>query len=324
MNVALIGSNFALKGYLPVIKKIRQLKLKVLCNRNIKKTKKVLAKLNNIVHESNWKRIFTHDIDLIILAVPPRIQNKILNYNLKFRKEIIFEKPISQNLSSTKKIIKLLKKKRIKSDINLTFLNHELFHKTKDIIKNKKLGKVISYEILWNFRSFDLENKIKSWKTIEHQGGGIKNIFLTHVFSYCEFLFGGGQIIDYNFNSVNFKNISYKKQIYCILKNKNSVTGKITLFVKKDGYQNHIIKIKCEKGYIRLFTKPKDWTKDFILETYNNQHKIKKITKEKKINKFKDGRSNQIFAMIKNFLKKSNYTNIDYCLNAEKLNKTIN
>ena len=129
MNVALIGSNFALKGYLPVIKKIRQLKLKVLCNRNIKKTKKVLAKLNNIVHESNWKRIFTHDIDLIILAVPPRIQNKILNYNLKFRKEIIFEKPISQNLSSTKKIIKLLKKKRIKSDIKKELIENKIRYK---------------------------------------------------------------------------------------------------------------------------------------------------------------------------------------------------
>jgi len=28
--------------------------------------------------------------------------------------------------------------------------------------------------------------------------------------------------------------------------------------------------------------------------------------------------------MIRNFLKKSDYSKIDYCLNAEKLNKTIN
>ena len=117
--------------------------------------------------------------------------------------------------------------------------------------------------------------------------------------------------IDYNFKISNFKNITYKKSIYCILKNKNGVTGKITLFVKKKGYQNHKIIIKCEKGYIRLFTKSKDWTKDFILETYNNKSKIKKIIKEKKLNKFKDGRSNQISTMIKNFLKKSDYSKID-------------
>ena len=322
MNVALVGSNFALKGYLPVIKKIKQLKLRVLCSRNISK-KNILSKLENITHESNWKKIFKDDIDLIILAVPPKIQNQILNYNLKFKKKILFEKPISQNLISSKKIVMSIKRKKIKSDINLTFLNHELFQKTKTIIKNKKLGKVLSYEVLWNFKSFDLENKIKSWKTVEQQGGGIKNIFLTHVFSYCEFLFGKGKMIDFNFNISNFKNIKYKKSINCILKNRKGVTGKITLFVKKKGYQNHKITIKCKKGYIRLFTKSKDWTKDFILETYNNKSKIKKIIKKKKLNIFKDGRSNQIFTMIKNFLKKNHYSKIDYCLNAEKLNKTI-
>ena len=323
MNVALVGSNFALKGYLPVIKKIKQLKLRVICSRNISK-KNLLSKLENITHESNWKKIFNDDIDLIILAVPPKIQNQILNYNLKFKKKMIFEKPISQNLISSKKIVKSLKRKKIKSDINLTFLNHELFQKTKTIIKNKKLGKVLSYEVLWNFKSFDLENKIKSWKTVEQQGGGIKNIFLTHVFSYCEFLFGKGKMIDYNFKISNFKNIKYKKSINCILKNKDGVTGKITLFVKKSGFQNHRIVIKCEKGYIRLFTKSKDWTKDFILETCNIKSKIKKIIKEKKLKNFKDGRSNQIFTMIKNFLKKSDYSKIDFCLNAEKLNNTIN
>ena len=323
MNVALVGSNFALKGYLPVIKKIKQLKLRVICSRNISK-KNLLSKLENITHESNWKKIFNDDIDLIILAVPPKIQNQILNYNLKFKKKMIFEKPISQNLISSKKIVKSLKRKKIKSDINLTFLNHELFQKTKTIIKNKKLGKVLSYEVLWNFKSFDLENKIKSWKTVEQQGGGIKNIFLTHVFSYCEFLFGKSKIIDYNFKISNFKNIKYKKSINCILKNKDGVTGKITLFVKKSGFQNHRIVIKCEKGYIRLFTKSKDWTKDFILETCNIKSKIKKIIKEKKLKNFKDGRSNQIFTMIKNFLKKSDYSKIDFCLNAEKLNNTIN
>ena len=324
MNVALVGSNFALKGYLPVIKKIRQLKLKILCNRKISKSKHFLSKLSGPIHEKNWKNIFINDIDLIILAVPPKIQKQILNYNLKFKKKILFEKPISQNLVSSKKIVQSLKRKKIKSDINLTFLNHELFQKTKNIIKNKKLGKVLSYEVLWNFKSFDLENKIKSWKTIEQQGGGIKNIFLTHVFSYCEFLFGKGKMIDYNFEISNFKNIKYKKSINCILKYKDGVTGKITLFVKKSGFQNHRIVIKCEKGYIRLFTKSKDWTKDFILETCNIKSKIKKIIKEKKLKNFKDGRSNQIFTMINNFLKKSDYSKIDYCLNAEKLNKTIN
>ena len=58
MNVALVGSNFALKGYLPVIKKIRQLKLKILCNRKVSKSKKILSKLSGPIHEKKLEKHF--------------------------------------------------------------------------------------------------------------------------------------------------------------------------------------------------------------------------------------------------------------------------
>ena len=56
INVALVGSNFALKGYLPVIKKIRKLNLSIICSRNIheKIDKKILPK--NVKFEKNWKK----------------------------------------------------------------------------------------------------------------------------------------------------------------------------------------------------------------------------------------------------------------------------
>ena len=36
MNIALVGSNFALRGYLPAIEKINNYKIKIICSRNIK------------------------------------------------------------------------------------------------------------------------------------------------------------------------------------------------------------------------------------------------------------------------------------------------
>ena len=67
-----------------------------------------------------------------------KYQNLIKLNNIiekKFKKKILFEKPISQNLVSSKKIVQSFKRRKIKSDINLTFLNHELFQKTEDIDK---------------------------------------------------------------------------------------------------------------------------------------------------------------------------------------------
>ena len=320
MNVALVGSNFGLRGYYPVIDKIKKLNLKIICCRNQNKIpSKILQKVD---YENNWKKIFKKNIDIIILAVPPKLQEKILLYNLKFKKKIIFEKPISTNVLSSKKIVLKLKKNKIKTEINLTYLNHELFEKVFQIIKKKKFGNVIDYNILWNFVSIDFNKKKKSWKTDEKQGGGIKNIFLSHVLSYCELFFGKTIMTKYLVKKSKFAGINFKKLIKLDLISSKNINGNINLYVKKNGNQSHKIEINFERGKVILFTKSKDWTKNFVLKTYNN--KLIKNYKIKQNNSFKDGRSNQVYLMIKKFLKKPSYRNINFCLNSEIINNKIN
>ena len=322
MKVAIIGSNFGLRGYLPAINKIKNLNVKIICSRN--KNKIPFKKLEDFEHETNWKNIFKKNIDLIILAVPPKLQEQIILYNLKYKKKIIFEKPISSNYLTSKKIVEKLKMNKIKSDINLTYLNHPLFQKTKKIIDNKSLGKVINYNIYWDFVSSDFNKKIKSWKTDEKNGGGIKNIFLTHVLGYCEFFFNKIHLKESNIKFSKFKGLKYKKLISIKLSNPGEVIGNVLISTKKNGLQSHKIDINFKKGRAQLFTKSKDWTKNFVLKIYYNKTKKIKTYKIMQKKKFQDGRSHQIFQMLKNFLKRPNYENLEYCLNAEKLNKNIN
>ena len=73
-----------------------------------------------------------------------------------------------------------------------------------------------------------------------------------------------------------------------------------------------------------MSTKSKDWIRNFKLKIkkYNSKKSI--IKKNLKIKDYKDGRSELINLLIANFFKKSNYDHINYCLNAEKLNRKIN
>ena len=321
MNIALVGSNFGIKGYLPAIKKIKNVKLKIICSRNIKKLKNY--DLKNIIHVTDWKKIFKDNIRIVILAVPPKLQEKIITYNLKYKKRVIFEKPISSSYFRSKKLVKRNKKKKIKAEVNLTYLNHDLFKKLKYIIDKQILGPTIDFKINWNFISHDLNKKIKSWKTNEKLGGGIKNIFLTHVFSYCQFFFGDLTLRDYSTKIVKFKGLNFKNKIFCNVVNQNHLNGKILINTKKDGLQSHKIKINFKNGHVKLFTKSKDWTKDFTLEVNNKNSKKIKIYKSMNKKLFIDGRSYQIHTMIKDFLKKPNYKNLDFCLSSEKINNTL-
>ena len=314
-----MGSNFALKGYLPVIKKFKRLNLKIICSRNIHEIKNKINYPRGLFFENNWKKIFEKKIDLIICSVPPAIQEKILIYNLKYKKKIIFEKPISTKFLRSKLIIKKIVRKKISCEINLIFLHHQLFNKAKNLIDKKKLGKVLNYKIQWSFVSKDFNKKLKTWKTDEKQGGGIKNIFLTHILSYCEYLFGKNKLKNFKISKVNFKNLIYKNKIYCELENLNSIKGQINIFTKMKGLQNHYIKIFFERGYLELSTISKDWTKNFKLKVYDKDKNKASYARLSNKQKFLDGRSGQIYLLFAKFLKKSNYAHINYCLNAERI-----
>ena len=321
MNIAIVGSNFGLRGYLPAINKIKNLKVKIICSKNKNKISSKILK--NLEHEKNWKNIFKKDIDLIILAVPPKLQEKIILFNLKYKKRIIFEKPISSNYLTSKKIVDKLKKNQIKSEVNLTYLNHKLFLKVKNIIDNKSLGSIENFRICWDFVSFDFNKKIKSWKTDEKSGGGIKNIFLTHVFAYCEFFFKKLSLEKSKIKISKFKGIKYKRYISIKLNNLKKIQGNIFVFTKKNGPQTHKIDINFENGRVQLFTKSKDWTRNFVLKIFYNKTNKIKIYKNMQNNFFKDGRSFQIYSMLKNHLKRPNFKNLEYCLKAEKLNDKL-
>ena len=312
INLARVGSNFAIKCYFPVIKNNKNLNLKILCSRNVKKIQ-LANKYKKLDLEKNWKKIFKKNIDLIVLAVPPKVQEKILKFNLRYKKMMILEKPISTNYLKSKKLIDLFKEKKIKADINLTFLNHPNFIYLMKIIKNKKFGKVLNYSINWNFVIYDYNIKKKSWKVQQKLGGGITNIFLTHVLSYCEFLFGKNLIYNVNTSTDHFKKIKFLKKISCEVKNSNNVNGNIFLKVKKTGKQNHMLKINFEKCSAIIENRSKDWTKNFKMKIN------KKLIKFKKSNKYNDGRCDQIEILINEFLRRKNYKKINYSLNSEKI-----
>ncbi len=317
INVALVGSNFAMKGYLPVIINNQNLNLKIICSRNIFKKNNILN-LNNFILEKKWQKVFKNYIDLIICVVPPKLQEKIIKYNYKFKKKIIIEKPISSNYSTSKKIVRNIIKKKIKSVINLTFLCHPVFLKLKKIILNKNLGKLKSYDIKWSFVSHDYNKKIKSWKVQEELGGGIKNIFLTHVLSYCEYLFGKNTLLNFQREVIKFKRIKYINKINCEMINNNSVKGSILLKTKRSGFQNHVVEVNFERGKILISNKSKDWSKNFKIKIINH-NKNEKIIKNTFKKNYKDGRSLQIDYLINKFINNPNFNNLNYCLNAEKI-----
>jgi len=316
-SVAIIGSNFGVKGYLPALKKNKNYKISLICCKSNKTYLELSKKFPKIKISKNWKEAFNKNIDTIICSTIPKVQEKIINYNFIKKKKIIFEKPISNNYKKSYKILKKLIKKKIKSEVNLTFLYHDLFITLKQLIDNNKLGLIKKIFIDWSLKNNSLLKKKYSWKIDKKLGGGIKNIYLIHVLSYCYFFFNDFKVVKKKVKTVKLFNKKIITNVNLEIKTHTNVSGNINLNCLGKKHQIHKIMILFTKGSIKLINNSKDWTKNFKLVIYNKKYKQKKIISEK--NNYIDGRSKQVSNLLRSFKSNNKYINLKRCVNSEKL-----
>jgi predicted dehydrogenase len=126
--------------------------------------------------------------DLVLIAVPPKLQSTILKFLIKNQINFLAEKPLTYNFNDAKKIFHKFNKKNIKAAVDLNFLKIPAISKYKKLLK-KYTGLKLSIEIKWLFRSGTLKEK-KNWKNIIKDGGGVYLNFGFHLISLIIFLFG--------------------------------------------------------------------------------------------------------------------------------------
>jgi predicted dehydrogenase len=265
-SAIIFGSNFGLKYHFRSLKNFRKIKKIYICSPNIR-SKKVPRKY--IL--DNFTNINFKNIELFSIATTPQEQKKICDFGLKKKIKYFFlEKPVSNSLYNTYKILSNFKKKKIKFIINFLYPNIESFKILKKKIKNKKIKSVI---YRWSFRQAYFNNYKKTWKIDPKVGGGIVNFYLIHVIYNCLFLFGKFKIL-----KVNYKKIKrIVESVYIELIFKNNFRGVIELKINSK-INLHAIKVNSSNNFYEVKNESKDWVKNFHYYL-NNKKQVLQSTK---------------------------------------------
>ena len=94
--IAIIGKNFGYKVLAKSLNKTKRFDLKAL---SFKSNKFKNNSIKNIFFSSNWKDIIKDkEIKVVVIASPPTMHEKIINFAIKHKKHIFCEKPCSLNL----------------------------------------------------------------------------------------------------------------------------------------------------------------------------------------------------------------------------------
>ena len=107
--------------------------------------------------------------DAVIVATPNILHETDTIKFLKSKIPVLLEKPISDNIKSAKKIISSARSNRTSLLIGYHRRHNSIVNNVKKIIENKKLGKIVSANILcWLYKHKKYFNE--KWRVTE--GGG--------------------------------------------------------------------------------------------------------------------------------------------------------
>ena len=169
--------------------------------------------------------------DAVIIATPNFLHKNDTVQFLKSKIPVLLEKPISDNIKSAKKIINSARSNKTSLVIGYHRRHNSIINKVKTIIQSKKLGKIVSANILcWLYKHKKYFNE--KWRVSE--GGGPLGINLVHDIDMICYLLGpvkyvqafkSNNIRKYKVEDTASVNLFFKSGTLCTLNVSDTITS---------------------------------------------------------------------------------------------------
>ncbi len=253
LRIAIIGSGFGRYGLLPAFSGIDGCTVVAMCGNM---DANMIADCKRFGVEkiyTDWKELLANeDLDAVALAVTPRAQYMIAKAAIKAGLHVFAEKPLTANLAQAKELLVLAKKKRIVHGVDFLFPEINAWKYVKDLLVGKTYGELRHISAKWDFLSYDIKNKKKSWKTTSAEGGGALSFYFSHGLYYLEHFAGKISDLKCVFTYAKESLGGAESGVDMVFKYKNGVTGSAHMSCNTRGIHRHRVTFQCAEALIVL------------------------------------------------------------------------
>jgi len=222
VNISVIGTGLMGLQHIEAIKNSNKANLHSIVD--ITKKAIVLSKKYKIPLYRNVNALLNNkNFDAVIVATPNQLHEKHTIGFLKSKIPVLLEKPISHNFKSALKIINNSKRNKTPLLIGYHRRHNSIVSKVKKIITSKKLGNIVSANVLcWLYKHKKYYNE--KWRT--KKGGGPLGINLVHDIDMMCYLLGpikyvqaitSNKIRKFNVEDTAVVNLTFRSGVLCTL-----------------------------------------------------------------------------------------------------------
>ncbi len=139
----------------------------------------------------DWRALIADkDIDAVAIATVPSLQTEIALAALSAGKPVFAEKPMASTLEEARAMLDAANASGLPTGIDFNFHQIMAWQKAKAMLDGGAIGKLRHVTVHWHVENYSIQNRMRNWKTLRDDGGGVLGNFISHCFHYLEWFAG--------------------------------------------------------------------------------------------------------------------------------------
>ena len=130
------------------------------------------------------------DVQAVAIATLPSLQMPIALRALELGKPVFAEKPLANDLASARTMLRQATLSRKSTMIDFNFHQILSWQKAKAMLDADAIGALRHVTVHWHVESRAIQLRMRNWKTVGDDGGGVLGNFISHCFHYLEWFCG--------------------------------------------------------------------------------------------------------------------------------------
>jgi predicted dehydrogenase len=191
IGIGIVGCNYGRLVQLPAFRLDRRCKVVALAGRDAARTKDLAQAADVPLAFGDWRELVEHpDVTAVCIATVPALQPEIAIRALELGKPVFAEKPMAAELAGAEQMVRAAKASGCITMVDFNFSEIPSWKRAKTLLDEGAIGRLRHVEVNWNVENYATRMRLKNWKTLRADGGGVLGNFVSHSFHYLEWFCG--------------------------------------------------------------------------------------------------------------------------------------
>jgi predicted dehydrogenase len=191
IRLGIVGTNYGRTVQLPAFRADPRCQVVALAGRDATRTVELAREAGVAKGYGDWRALVEDaDVQAVAIATLPSLQAQIAIRALELGKPVFIEKPMAGDLAAARAMLQQATVSRLPTMIDFNFHQTMNWQRAKQMLNAGAVGTLRHVTVHWHVESRAIQMRMRNWKTMGDDGGGVLGNFISHCFHYLEWFCG--------------------------------------------------------------------------------------------------------------------------------------